>query len=106
MIVVVVEADLAVGDDLLILCLPPKLVVPAIDTMLHFMRMDTDGGIDRLVLLRQCDRRPTGRHIAADGHEGFDTSFPSARNHGLAILIVSGIVQMGMRVEEHTGLSS
>src|ERR1043166_9462088 len=105
MIVVIVEADLAVGDDLLVLCQPTELIVAAVDDMFHFMRMDADGGIDRRVLLRQCDCGPTGREIAADGDEGFDTGFPGAGNHGLAILIVTGIVQMGMCVEEHMSAS-
>src|SRR5439155_18862180 len=104
MIVVVVEADLAVGDDFLVLCQPTELVVPAIEGMLHFMWMDADGGIDKWMLFRQCDRRLAARQIAADGDEGFDTGFPGTGNHLLAILIVAGIVQMSMRVEEHAGL--
>src|SRR5207244_11754340 len=105
MIVVVVDADLAVGDDFLVLCEPTELVVPAIEGMLHFMWMDADGGIDERMLFRQCDRRLAARQIAADGDEGFDTGFPGASNHRLAILIVAGIVQMGMRVEKHPGRS-
>ena len=104
MIVVVVEADLAIGDDLLVLCQPAKFVVPAIEDMFHFMWMDADGGIDERVLLCQCNCRLAGRQIAADGDEGFDTGFPGAGNHRLAILIVPRVIQMGMRVEEHAGL--
>ena len=65
------------------------------------MWMDADGGIDGGVLLRQCDRRLAGGQIASDRDEGFDTGFPGAGNHRLAIFIVTGIVQMGMGVEEH-----
>ncbi|TKS62610.1 MAG: hypothetical protein EWM73_02291 [Nitrospira sp.] len=105
MIVVIVEADLAIGDHLFVLCEPTDIVVPAIEDMLHFMWMDADGGIDERVLLRQCDRCLAGRQIAADGDEGFDAGFPSAGNHRLAILIVAGIVQMGMCVDQHAAAS-
>lgn len=67
--------------------------------MLHFMWMDADGGIDEGVLFRQRNRCPAGRQIAADGDEGFDSGFPGAGNHRLAIVIVAGIVQMGMGVD-------
>ena len=73
--------------------------------MLHFMWMDADGGIDKRVLLRQCDRRPAGRQIAANGDEGLDTGFPGAGNHRLPVIVVSGIVEMGMGIDEHAGLS-
>src|SRR3954470_16820318 len=105
MIVVVVEADLTVGDDLLIPRQLAKVIVPAIEDMFHFMGMDADGGIDGRVLLRQCNGRTASRQIAADGYEGFDTGFSGAGNHRLAILILTGIVQMGMRIEKHGGLS-
>src|SRR4029078_11275557 len=101
MIVVVVETHLAVGDDLLILRQPAKVIVPAIEDMFHFMWMDADGGIDGRVLLCQCYGRTASRQIAANGYEGFYTGFSGAGNHRLAILIVTGIVQMGMCIEEH-----
>ena len=105
MIIVVVEADLAVCDYLLVLRQSTEIVVPAGEDMFYFMWMDADGGIDERVLFRQCDRRPAGRQISTDGDEGFDAGFPGAGNHRLAVVIVAVIVQMGMGVDQHAAVS-
>ena len=97
----VVEADLAVGNDLLALCQPAKFAVPAIENMFHFMRMDADGRIDERVLLCQCNCCLAGREIATNGDEGFDTGFPGAGNHRHSIAIVPRVIEVGMGVNQH-----
>ncbi len=52
-VVVVVEADLAIRDDLLVLGQSAEFVVPVILDMFHLMRVGTDGGVDKGMLASQ-----------------------------------------------------
>lgn len=97
----VVEADLAVGDHFLVLRQATELVVPAIEDMFHFMGVDADGGIDEGMLPRQRRCRLAGGQIAADGDEGLDACLPGSGDHGRSVLIVAGIVQVGVGVDQH-----
>lgn len=97
----VVEADFAVGNDFFVLRQTTEFAIPAIEDMLHFVWMNADGGVDEGMLFSKVHCCQAGREIAADGDEGFDTGFPGACNHRLAILIVTGVVEMRMGIDQH-----
>src|SRR5574341_2074187 len=100
MLVMVVEADLAVGNDLLVLRKMPDDFVGGMEDVLYLVGMDADRGVDEVVLVREQDRVAAGLHGRPDGDDIFDARFPCSLDHVVAVVIE--LEHLKVRSEEHT----
>ena len=100
-VVVVVQPDLAVGDDAFGFRQYPQLVVPAVLDVFHFMRVNPDGGGDERVALRQGNSGTAGLEVAPDRHEMPDPGVARALEHRLAVGVKPRVVDMAVTVDQH-----
>ena len=101
MVVMIIESDFAIGHDFSVLRKAAKLAVPRIVDVLHFVGMHADGRKDVRMLIGKRHGRPAGGQIASDRHECFDAGLPRSVDHGVAVAVEPGIVEMGMGINEH-----
>jgi hypothetical protein len=108
MIVEVVQADLAPGDDFRVAGEHLHAVKRGLVGKLGFMGMDADGRVNEFVFLSQLDAAiEVDRSLAiADSDDAFDPSFARTSDHLLAIRIEAMAFEMGVGVYKHSRQSS
>ena len=106
MVVVVVEADFADGDDARMLGKALHAVEVCVDEQARLVGVDADGSVNPGVALGERDGAgDVVRAVAiADGEEGADAGIVGALDGGVAIGGELGAVEMGVGVEEHGDL--
>ena len=72
--------------------------------MLDLVRMHADRRIDERKAAGQGHRRSTGRQVAADGNECRDAHFLCAGNGRVPIVVIAGVIQMSVCVDQHSGV--
>ncbi len=97
----VVQPDLAIGDDAFGFHQGPQLVVPAVLDVFHFMRVNPDGGGDERVALCQGDSGAARLEVAPDRHEMPDPGVARALEHRLAVDVKPRVVNMAVTVDQH-----
>ncbi len=104
-IVKIVEPDLAPGNHLRIFRQPLQLVEVFLFRQLRFVRMNADGRVNPLMLLREFDgavERAGARAIAiADGEQGGDAGLFRAREDLGAIGVEALVLEMAVGVGVH-----
>src|SRR6266852_3379140 len=103
MIVIVIQPNLAPCDHFGMPRQPFHVLVHAFVCQLGFVGMNSEGGVDEFVLLRQPNpavhlRRPVA---VADGNNSRDPGLPRPSDNLLAIRIKSLAIKMRMRINEH-----
>ena len=106
MVVVVVEADFADGDDARMLGEALHAVEVGGGEQARLVGVDADGSVNPGVALGEWDGagEVVGAIAIADGEEGADAGVVGALDGGVAIGGELGAVEMGVGVEEHGGL--
>ena len=100
MVVVIVEADLADGQEFGVLGQSGKLFVMRWRGELGFVRVNSGGGVDPGETLGEGHRRSQRAGGSADGQNVAHTGGLRAGQHVHAIRVEFGHVQMGMRIDQ------
>ena len=79
---------------------PAEVIIPAIADLLCLVRVDTHRGIDKRVPVSQLDGGPTGGEIAADRHKVLHAGFARSRDHGIAVAVEAGVIEMGVGIDQ------
>src|SRR5439155_777625 len=98
-VVAVVQPDLAVGDDAFGFRERTQLVIPVVLDVLHFVRVDADGGGDERMLLRQFHSGAARLEVATDRHEMPDPAVARALEHPPALGVKPRVVDMAVAVD-------
>jgi|SRR5215469_2122140 len=102
-IVVVVETNLTEPNYARIARKGFEFCVIALRRQLGFMRVNTDAGVDPIVLISDADsaieRARSG--AAADSKNVYDASGPSALQHFVTISVEPGAFQMRVGIDQH-----
>src|SRR5438552_15167658 len=106
MIVVVVEANLAVGDDPFISGQRPEFVIPSGLDSLDLMRVHADSCRNKWMLLSERHGCPARLQITPDGDEMLDSRCAGARDDRVAVDIKASIVNVAVAVDEHSACGS
>src|SRR5438093_7835716 len=100
MIIVIIEADLAVGDDPFTSGQRPEFVIPSGLDSLDLMRVHADSCCNKWMLLSEYHRRPARFQIASDCHKMLNSRCAGARHHRLPVAIKPSIVNVAVVVDE------
>src|SRR5258705_5696333 len=102
MIVVVVETDLAPGDDFGMLRQLSQLIQMLLRDFLGFMGMNANGGVNPVMLFGkwQCGIELLAARPGADSEQSRDSSRTRAIEHGFAVLRELREVDVCVRVDE------
>ena len=97
---VVVEADLADGDDLLLRCPRGEPIVVGRRHRLRFFRMDADRGVDRLESFGERDAARRGSEVVPHRDDLHDAIRAGTRDDLFPVRIKLLAVEMRMRVDQ------
>ena len=100
MVVVIVEADLADGQEFGVLGQSGKLFVMGLGGELGFVRMNSGGGVDPGKTRGEGHRRSQRAGGSADGQNVAHTGRLRPGQHVHAIRVEFGHVQVGMRIDQ------
>ena len=99
-VVVIVEADFAPGEELGACGETLELVVVGLGGKLGFMRVDAGGHVDPIVSGGEGDWGVQGVDVAADGQDGRDAHLAGTLEHFGAVGVECSVVQVGVRVNQ------
>src|SRR4029077_3844841 len=103
MIVEVVQTDFAPGYDLRLFCQLGHPVEGRCISQLRLVRMNADGRVHKLILLRE--QNPAieihGPVAIPDRDNRFDPTLSSASNQRLTVGLVAGYFKMSVGIDEH-----
>jgi hypothetical protein len=102
-VVVVVEADLADGDDRRILGDACQIVGGHVRLLRGVVGMRADRAEDALIALGQRLQGAEFRHPRRDGDHGIDAGGVGAGDDRVAVLVEVGEIEMAVAVDEHHG---
>ena len=102
MIVKIIEADFAPGEDARMLGEAREFGEPFFGGELGFVRVDADGGVDPVVFFaeRNGDVETIGGGAAADGEDGLHAGVAGACEHFVAVGVELGEFEMGVGVDD------
>ena len=102
MIVEIVEANFAPGDDFGVLREAGEFVEVLLGDFFGFVRMDADGGLDPIVLLGVGDGGVEffRARAGADGQKSRDACVASALQHGFAVVRELREVDVGVGIDQ------
>ena len=105
-IVKIVQPNFAPGNDLGPPCQLFKFLKVGIGRQFGFVRMDTDSGLDEVVLLSELNAaiERAGTGPTANGDNLFNASVPRPSDHLLAVGVELLHFEMGVGVYEHAGV--
>ena len=101
MVIMIVQPDFSIGHDFGALGQRTKCLIPVFDDFLGFMRMNPDSGKHGWIRFGQGDGGPAGGYVAADRDQGFNAGGLGTPEDLVPVVIVSGIVQMHVTVDQH-----
>jgi hypothetical protein len=100
-VVVIIEADFADRDDLLVLCKLFQFKKMLLGGELRLVRVDADGGVNPVAAFGHFEARSQamGTGATTDGYEMPDAAIPRPVKHLLAILVKLRKLQVGVGVD-------
>src|SRR5579863_1356564 len=105
MVVIVIEANLADGEELGMTRKLPQLVEMVVGGFRGFVRMDAGRRVHPVMPVSNLERlrEVVGPGSAADGQEIRESSGARAFDHRVAVSVKGGIVEMAVGVNVHGG---
>ena len=97
---VVVEPDLADGDNLRMLCPREELRTIRVCERCGALGVDADGGVECGICLRIGDHLRGCRHRIAHADDLHDACRLGTRNHLRAVFVIALIIEVGVRINE------